>query len=237
MDAITLLKNDHKQVEQLFRSYESLGEDRAAAKAKEKLVARITKELSLHSAAEEKIIYPMARKKFAKHGTADGRMAEDEILEALEEHRIMKMMLAELEHMSPGDERYDAKMHVLMTNVRHHVDEEERRLFPDIRAAYSRQEIVDMGELINRAKKVAASRPQTWTADLEAGNVVAGVSMLDRAREREKKGAGRVGNGSPRAHGKTAAKPAPRQAAPKVRKAVARVPPKRGRANGEHVPR
>jgi hypothetical protein len=49
MDAIALLKNDHKEVEQLFRNYERLGEDRAAGKAKQRIVARFTRELSVHA--------------------------------------------------------------------------------------------------------------------------------------------------------------------------------------------
>jgi hemerythrin superfamily protein len=241
MDAITLLKKDHKEIEQLFRSYERLGADRAAAKNKQRIVARVIKELSVHAAAEEEVLYPMARKKFAKHGTVhtNGRMTEDEVLEALEEHHIVKILLAELEHMNPTDVRYDAKMRVLMMNFRFHVEEEEGKLFPDLRRVYSKQQLVDMGARIERAKKIAPTHPHPWAPDVPPGNIIAGMptAMLDRARDAGKALFGRVAiNGARRvAHSRKATKAATTKVAAKARKIVSSVSPKRH--NGQHAHR
>src|SRR3954454_6960376 len=113
MDAITLLKDDHKTVEQLFKRFEKAG-DRATTE-KRRVVDRIIEELSMHAAIEEQVFYPVVR------ATVD--KTEDEVLESLEEHHIVKWVLSELERMDPADERFDAKVTVLMENVRHHVRE------------------------------------------------------------------------------------------------------------------
>ena len=91
MDAITLLKNDHKTVEQLFKRFEKAG-DRALAE-KRKIVERIVEELSMHAAIEEQVFYPVVRR------TVDD--THDEVLESLEEHHIVKWMLSELEASTP----------------------------------------------------------------------------------------------------------------------------------------
>ena len=192
MDAITILKNDHDEVEKLFQSYERLG-DRASdgRTKKKKIVAQVVRLLSLHSAAEEQIFYPMSRKKFAKVGAPSGglkrnaRMTDEEVLQALEEHHLMKISLWELDRMNPSDERYDAKMAVLTENVRQHVEEEESRLFVDARKAFSRQELNDMGVLIERAKKIAPTRPHPRAPDSPPANILASMpaGVLDRARD------------------------------------------------------
>jgi len=56
--------------------------------------------------------------------------AEDTVLEAMEEHHVAKWVLSELDGMDPTHERFDAKVQVLIENVRHHVQEEEQELFP-----------------------------------------------------------------------------------------------------------
>src|SRR6188474_3412853 len=115
MDAITLLRADHKTVEQLFKRFETAG-DRAYTE-KRQIVDRIIEELSIHAAIEEQVFYPVARETVPT--------TEDIALESLEEHHIVKWVLSELVDLDPREERFDAKVTVLMENVRHHVDEEE----------------------------------------------------------------------------------------------------------------
>src|SRR4051812_7480932 len=119
MDAISLLRNDHRTVEQLFKRFEKAGN--SASDEKRAIVDRIIEELSIHAVIEEQMFYPVAR------ATVDG--AEDMVLESLEEHHIVKWVLSELDRMGPDDERFDAKVTVLMENVRHHVEEEENDFF------------------------------------------------------------------------------------------------------------
>jgi hemerythrin superfamily protein len=173
MDAITLLKADHKSVQALFRKYEQLGE--RAHKSKRATVERISRELSIHAAIEEKVIYPAAR----------AALDDDAIvLESLEEHLIVKWELAALADLDPSDERYDAKVTVLIENVRHHVKEEESEFFPKLRSALSRSELAELGEALERAKKTAPTRPHPMLPDEPPGNLVAGAAALvDRARD------------------------------------------------------
>src|SRR5437764_1872196 len=116
-DAIVLLKEDHKKVQQLFKRFEGLGPN--ASRTKKEVVDKIVEELSLHSGIEEQIFYPAARE-----------VLEDDsmVLEDLEEHHIMKWTLSELHGMRPEDERFDAKVRVLTELVRHHIEEEEQDL-------------------------------------------------------------------------------------------------------------
>src|ERR1700730_4091838 len=136
MDAITLLKNDHRAVEKLFKAFTRTGE--RAEKTKAELVAAMVAELSVHAAIEEQIFYPAIRSEVPD--------TEDEVLESLEEHHIVKWVLSELEDLGPDDERCDAKVTVLIENVRHHVEEEESELFPTVRQALGRKRLGEIGD-------------------------------------------------------------------------------------------
>src|SRR3954447_8630739 len=145
MDAITLLREDHKTVEGLFKKFEKAGPN--AHKTKQDLVEKIIEELSVHAAIEEQVLYPAARE-------ADPD-DEDLVLESLEEHHIVKWVLSELDGMSPTDERFDAKVTVLIENVRHHVEEEEDEWFPEVRKVMGRNLLGEIGDALEEAKKTA----------------------------------------------------------------------------------
>ena len=176
MDAITLLKNDHREVEKLFKAFEKAGDNATATK--KKTVAKIIEALSVHAAIEETIFYPAVRNEIED--------TESEVLEALEEHHIVKWVLSELDGMEPSDERYDAKVTVLMENVRHHVEEEEQDLFPDVRATLGRKRLGEIGDAMEKAKRTAPKRPHPRSPDTPPGNVVVGAvaGLIDTAREK-----------------------------------------------------
>jgi hemerythrin superfamily protein len=115
-EAIALLKQDHRQVEALFKAYEGLEDD------KEKLATaqKICLALKVHAQIEEEILYPAER----------GEVDDDTLDEAFVEHAGIKKLVAELEGASPTDEFYDAKVQVLGEYVTHHVKEEESEMFP-----------------------------------------------------------------------------------------------------------
>jgi hemerythrin superfamily protein len=173
MDAITLLKNDHRAVEKLFKAFEGAGE--RALKTKADIVHGIVSELSVHAQAEEQVLYPAIRTEVPD--------TEEMVLESLEEHHIVKWVLSELEDMSPEDERFAAKVTVLIENVRHHVDEEEHDLFPRVRASLGRKQLSDIGAVLERAKKTASKRPHPRAADTPPANAVAGLvsGVMNRA--------------------------------------------------------
>jgi hemerythrin superfamily protein len=172
MDAITLLRADHKTVEQLFKRFEKAG-DRAYVE-KRQIVDRIIEELSAHAAIEEQVFYPVARE------TVPG--TEDIALESLEEHHIVKWVLSELVDLDPENERFDAKVTVLIENVRHHVKEEQEEFFPKVRAQLSRTALADLGQALADAKKTAPTRPHPRLPDAPPGNSMVGslAGVVDR---------------------------------------------------------
>lgn len=149
MDAIVLLKNDHKAVEKLFKQFEKASKKGTAGTAG--LVAEIIQELTTHTFIEETVFYPAARE--AVPGTTD------EVLESVEEHHAVVWMLSELGGLDPSDETYKAKMTVLMENVRHHVEEEEQEFFPKVREALGRKVLRELGDQLEAAKNKAPADP------------------------------------------------------------------------------
>ncbi|MFB7950478.1 hemerythrin domain-containing protein [Kitasatospora phosalacinea] len=149
MDAIVLLEEDHETVEKLFKEFEQAG-DRAFA-TERRIVDRVIEELTVHTVIEEEVSYPAARE--AAPGTAD------HVLESVEEHHVVVWLLAEPAGLEPQDERFDAKMTVLMENVRHHVGEEERDWFPEVRKAMGRNRLRELGERLEAAEETATRDP------------------------------------------------------------------------------
>ena len=170
-DALAVLKDDHREVEALFTKFEALG--RRAYKTKAELVHQMTVALSKHAAIEEQVFYPEVRRAVSSLG--------DEVLEALEEHHVVKWTLSELEDLTPEDERFQAKVTVLMENVRHHVREEERGLFPQVRKAMAAAKLQELGRGLQAAKDAAPTRPHPRSPDTPPGNVLAAalVTPLD----------------------------------------------------------
>jgi hemerythrin superfamily protein len=184
VDAIALLKQDHREVEQLFKRFEKAGD--SAYKEKGRLVASMIEALSRHAAIEEMVFYPAVRREVPRQ--------ESSVLEALEEHHVAKWLLSELEGMAPGAERFDAKVTVLMESVRHHVKEEENDLFPKVRAKLGRRELLEIADALRAAKRRAPTHPHPRAADTPPGNVLVGgaVAVMDKALDVGKKTVERV---------------------------------------------
>jgi hemerythrin superfamily protein len=160
MDAITLLKNDHRTVEALFKRFEKLADGSSAER--KTVVDKIIEELSIHASIEEQLFYPTARRAVPD--------AEDDVLEGLEEHHIVKWTLSELVDMTPADERFKAKVTVLMESVRHHVKDEEEEMFPRIRKGMDAAALERLGASLEEAKATAPTRPHPRVPDTPPGN-------------------------------------------------------------------
>jgi hemerythrin superfamily protein len=150
VDAITLLKQDHKLVKSLFRDFQRAKKESDRA-GRQRIATQVIEELSVHAAIEEGIFYPAVR--------AEVEDSDEDILEALEEHHLMKWTLDELSHLDPSDERFDPKMTVLMEVVRHHVEEEESSLFPTVRSELGRKRLAEVGDQLEQAKSSAPREP------------------------------------------------------------------------------
>ena len=130
-DAVALLKEDHRTVEDLFAQFEKAsGTDR-----KRKLAERICAELSIHATIEEEIFYP----------ACEGKVEDELLKEAFVEHDGAKVLIAEIMAGEPSDDFYDAKVKVLQEQIEHHVEEEEKRL--EGLFAQARKAEVDMDAL------------------------------------------------------------------------------------------
>ena len=139
MDAISLLKEDHRKVEKLFKEIED-----APGGKREELFKEINKELTIHAELEEKLFYPKADEARETHELA---------IEAVEEHKQMKMVLADLEQADKKTEQWMAGMKVLTEDVLHHVEEEENELFPKIKKeVLSDKELSTLGEQMQQLK-------------------------------------------------------------------------------------
>ncbi len=134
-------------------------------------------ELSRHAGIEELVFYPAVREEVPR--------ASDDVLESLEEHHLVKLALSELEGLSPSNERFDAKVTVLIEMVRHHVREEEQELFPVVKQRLGRPRLRELGDELRAARTTVPTRPHPATPDEPPANTVLGpaVAVIDRARE------------------------------------------------------
>lgn len=119
-DAIKLLKADHKEVKGYFKQYEALEGDTE----KQALADKICLALTVHTQIEEEIYYPAARE----------AIDDDDLLDEAEvEHASAKQLIAEIKAMKAADRLFDAKVTVLGEYIDHHVEEEEKEMFPESR--------------------------------------------------------------------------------------------------------
>ena len=126
VDAIELLKEDHRNVAKIFKRFEKLQKGDSDDESKRALVERACAALTVHTRVEEEIFYPAVRD-----------VLRDEVLgeEALVEHSTAKDLIVSLEALEPGEPFYDATFTVLAEYVKHHVKEEETEMFPQVRNA------------------------------------------------------------------------------------------------------
>jgi hemerythrin superfamily protein len=153
-DAIVILKDDHKQIRKLFAQFEKAGDN--ALKTKESLAERILEALTVHTYIENEAMYPETRALLPD--------LEEDVLESYEEHHVADVLCMELATMTPGDERFDAKMTVLIENVSHHMDEEEQDWFPKVRAGLGRKQLSAIGARMLELKEQAPRRPSQPSA-------------------------------------------------------------------------
>ena len=150
-DAVALLKEDHRTVEDLFARFEKASGDGR----KQELATEICTELSIHAQIEEEIFYP----------ACEGKVEEDLLKEAYVEHDGAKVLIAEIMAGEPSDEFYDAKVTVLQEQIEHHVKEEEKRM--EGLFAQARDAGVDMDAL----GEEMAARKEALKAQFEAEGV------------------------------------------------------------------
>ena len=161
-DAIQLLTQDHRKVEELFEKFEKAGE----GSKKEEIARQICTELKVHAMLEEEIFYPALR----------GKIEDDDLDEAYVEHDGAKVLINDIEAGGPAAEFYDAKVKVLQEQIEHHVKEEEKEsgnLFEQARAAdvdlqaLGEQMAARKAELMEMAEEEGLPPAQTATMETQ----------------------------------------------------------------------
>ena len=147
MDAITLLKTDHEKVSGIFEKLEETTE--RAEKTREELFTKLKQELDVHAHIEETIFYPVLKK---------SEETRDITMEGIQEHHVVKVLLRELDAMGVGSETWTAKLKVLKENVEHHVEEEEEDMFKKAREVLSKEQLEEIGALMEQEKRQQKSQ-------------------------------------------------------------------------------
>jgi hemerythrin superfamily protein len=154
VNALDLLKQQHDEVKALFKQFQKADGD-----GKEELFDEIADALAMHAAIEEQHFYP---------ATKDDR-TEELLQEAVEEHLSVKRIIADMLEMEPSDPQFDAKCKVLEEQVEHHVEEEERELFPKVRKGHSKQELEDLGALMEQTAEEMKDGEPRFEVPAETG--------------------------------------------------------------------
>jgi hemerythrin superfamily protein len=132
MDAIELLKAQHRLVEKFFEDIEQ-GDD---PDERESTFLKLADNFAAHATIEEQIFYPRAY----------GDETEELLLDAVEEHLSIKRLVTDLLDMEPDDDQYAAKIKVLKEQIGHHVKEEEGDLFKKVEKQFDKQQLEELGQ-------------------------------------------------------------------------------------------
>jgi hemerythrin superfamily protein len=148
IDAISLLKTDHRKVKNLFARYESAGN----FSTKQLIAEQVFTELELHAQLEENVFYPAYAEMTGKNGTqlvADSRLA----------HEHVRELMSELQGIDLNEAEFEVKFHELMGIVREHVAEEENAMFPEAEQMLADQ-LEDLMDKMVELKQQLTTSPQ-----------------------------------------------------------------------------
>jgi hemerythrin-like domain-containing protein len=140
VNGLELLKEDHRKLQGLFEQVKATDSERQ----RKQFYKKIKAELETHIYIEEKVLYPTLKKTEEFNEMA---------LEAVEEHLQIKTLLRDMDRLSEGSERFDPKLMVLIENVAHHVEKEESEMFPEVERSFSEEQLEDLGQSLEAAKK------------------------------------------------------------------------------------
>lgn len=173
-DLISVIIDDHRAVE---RAFSELEEGAGSPEHRRDLADHVIAELVRHSVAEEMYMYPATREVLA-----DGdKIADHEIAEHSEVEQVMK----DLDGEDPTDSNFGQLLDQLIKSVRHHVEEEENELLPNLQQACSSGQLLQLGQAVLRAKETAPTRPHPLAPDKPPANKILGpgAALVDRMRD------------------------------------------------------
>jgi hypothetical protein len=170
VQALDLLIADHNRVRGLFAQFKQAHEndDTATMSA---VALKIFEELDVHTTIEEEIFYPEV------HDTTDD--IGETVDEGVQEHHVAKLLIAEVKQLPDGADDWVAKMQVLIENVEHHAEEEEKEMFPPLRSKLPTEQLEDLGVRLEARKQELGAPVLADKIDLTK------EELLELAREQQ----------------------------------------------------
>jgi len=142
-DPIAILKQDHREVAAILRQ---LKESKRPSATRRRLTAKLTAAMQLHMQIEESLVYPLVARDISE---GEEQEAETEHLLALEGLERMGELVDE------GG--FGAALAMVTAGIRHHVREEETEMFPELKAALTREQLSALGDEVAKAKRRRAA--------------------------------------------------------------------------------
>jgi hemerythrin-like domain-containing protein len=173
-DVVDILTTDHREALELIQQIKST----ASGEERREKTDIVIAELVRHSVAEEMYVYPVIQKEFSN--------GKDVVEHDTEEHKELEREMSTLEDLKGDADGFLEAIDKLETTLRHHVEHEESEQFPELRSRISGDQLVKMGEQVEKAKKLAPTRPHPNAPNNQFFHKLAGpgVGMIDRMRDR-----------------------------------------------------
>ena len=182
MDALTLVRQDHKRVENLLERVERLDGDVAGERAV--LLGQLQAALRHHVDAEEAILYPIFRERARRAGVDLAPLDQ-----SIEQHRVITSLAGELAATAPRDPALESKLTALTEQVRTHLDTEEAELLTAIEDLLDDDTLLELGRRMEQRDRVIEARrelaevvpggPRTRRVAAALGGLVAlGTALL-----------------------------------------------------------
>jgi hemerythrin-like domain-containing protein len=141
-DILDTLKKEHEEVKALLNQLQ----DAEAAKERRELVKKIKAALVPHTKAEEKVVYDAVIATAEEEAEVDGH-------EGYLEHEWASRTLQRLEAADSASTEHRAAARVLKDLVEHHIEEEEDKLWSDVRQHFDTEERARMNAEFEAAKR------------------------------------------------------------------------------------
>lgn len=173
-DVTVILTADHREMlELLAQVYETSDPEK-----RRDLADAATAEVMRHAVAEEMYVYPAMEEHFPN--------GAEEIEHDKKEHDELIQVMKKLEGVEASDQEFMNLISELQQLLEHHVDDEENDQFPKLRTHLPKEQLKELGEKVETAKKMAPTRPHTSAphSELFHKTVGPGIGMVDRLRDK-----------------------------------------------------
>ena len=173
-DVVDVLTTDHQEVLDLLQQIKVT----TNAEERRDMADTVISELVRHSVAEEMYVYPVMRKHLPN--------GEEAVKHDISEHKEIERTLKKLEKASAEDAEFTELLGQLETILRDHVQDEETEQFPGLRAQIPREDLVEMAQKVEAAKKIAPTRAHPLAPNNQVFHklVGPGVGLVDRLRDK-----------------------------------------------------